>query len=144
SEKRPHAGALASCAMENAAMRTPTIVADAPILVASNGSRGVIIASPTSARSGMIITTPSMSTNAVIMRPVSFPFIVLLARHQRGRDVSNYPQRFRRDLVHRVLRGVVRRVQQVDDIDHVNARVEQRNVIVGDESTAFLDEDVSI
>src|SRR5690606_29464375 len=60
SEKRPHNGALTSCATENAAIRTVTTNPLAPRSVAKNGS------------SGITISTPTMSTNAVTMRMASF------------------------------------------------------------------------
>src|SRR3954470_4030170 len=91
----------------------------------------------------MIIARPSMSTKAVIMRTVSFPFI-LFSRHQRGRYISNYAQRFRRDLVHCVLGRVMWRVHEIDHVDHSQPGVEERDVIICDQPPAFLNENVAV
>src|SRR4051812_8469432 len=91
----------------------------------------------------MIIASPSMSTNAVIMRTVSFPFM-LLSRNQRGSDIANDAQRSRRDLVHGVLRRVVRSVSKIDDVEDVKSGVEEWNVVVDYPAAALLDEYVGI
>ena len=92
----------------------------------------------------MTIANPSMSTKAVIMRTVSFPFIGLFPRHERGGDVSHSGERFRRDLVHCVLGRVVRRICEINHVDHMKSRLKQGHVIVGDFSAALLNEDVSV
>src|SRR6266566_7551436 len=92
----------------------------------------------------MTIASPSMSTNAVIMRTVSFPLIALLPRYQRRGDISNSCKRLGRDLVHRVVRCVVGRIREIDDVDHAKAGLQQWNVIVCDLSATLLHEDVSV
>src|SRR6478672_12093967 len=92
----------------------------------------------------MIIASPSMSTKAVIMRTVNFPLISLFSRHQRGGNVSNDRQRLWRDLVHRILRSVVRGIGQIDDVDDSQPGVEQGDVVVGDQTAALLHEDVAV
>src|SRR2546423_6770700 len=84
-----------------------------------------------------------MSTKAVIMRTVSFPFI-LFARYESCCDISNDRERPRRDLVHRILRRVVWRIRKVDDVDHAKPGVQQWDVIIGYQSAAFLNEHVSV
>src|SRR6266571_2662581 len=92
----------------------------------------------------MTIASPSMSTNAVIMRTVSFPFILLFPGYQRGSDISNDGEGPRGNLVHRVVRSMVWRVGEIDHVDHSKPGIQKRNVIVDDFATTLLHENIRV
>ena len=78
------------------------------------------------------VKSVSRAVSTELRRQIQPNVDVLLRRQQRRRHVAHHLQRVRRDLVEGVVRRVVRRVVEVDHVDRVDARIEQRDVIVGD------------